>query len=67
MTTLTVDTLDLRKNELLLVAYSRKTGSWWASIGPERGNQRAIAEGTTPIEAFAEMLVDLGHRPDATQ
>ena len=67
MTSMSIDALDLRKNEMLMVAYSKTAKKWFACIGPDRGAQRAVGEGDTPIAAFAEMLINLGHRPDAMQ
>lgn len=61
--TIALDQIDLGPNETLIVCRHRKTGKWWAVIGPERGQQRAIGEGDTPIAALGELLLDLGIHP----
>ena len=63
MTNLTVDHLDIRREESLTITFHKKTGKWWAVVGPERGTQRAVAQGDTPIAALGDILIQLGHRP----
>lgn len=63
MTSLSLDHLDLRPDESLTIAFHQKTGKWWGVVGRDRGTQRAVGEGDTPIAALGDVLIQLGHRP----
>ena len=63
MTNLAVDQLDLRQDEALTIAYHAKTKKWWGVVGRDRGTQRAVDEGDTPIAALGDLLIQMGHRP----
>jgi hypothetical protein len=63
MTNLTVDHLDLRHDESLTITFHQKTVKWWSVVGRDRGTQRAVGEGDTPIAALGDILIQLGHRP----
>lgn len=63
MTSLPLDQLDLRPDGSLTIAFHQKTGKWWGVVGRDRGTQRAVGEGDTPIAALGDVLIQLGHRP----
>jgi hypothetical protein len=63
MTSLSIDHLELRSDEMLTIAYHRKTGKWWGVVGRNTGPQRAVGEGDTPIAALGDLLIQMGHRP----
>ncbi|KAA9020764.1 hypothetical protein [Sphingobium limneticum] len=63
MTSLSVDHLDLRPDEMLTIAFHKKTAKWWGVVGRDRGTQRAVGEGDTPIAALGDVLIQMGHRP----
>lgn len=65
MTSLSVDHLDLHPNESLTIAFHQKTGKWWGVAGPDRGTQRVVGEGNTPIAALGDVLIQMGHRPQS--
>ena len=61
MPSLTIDALDLSKNEALYVTYHDKTREWWAVVThAKRDKVRATGTGQTPIEALANLLLVLG-------
>ncbi|WP_416463605.1 hypothetical protein [Sphingomonas sp. VDB2] len=63
MISLSIDHLNLRPDEALTIAFHPKTGKWWGVVGRERGTQRAVGEGETPIAALGDVLIQMGHRP----
>ncbi|WP_062731912.1 hypothetical protein [Sphingobium abikonense] len=63
MTSLSIDHLDMREDKALTIAFNKKTGKWWSVVGRDRGPQRVVGEGDSPIAALGDLLLQMGHRP----
>lgn len=58
---LTIETLDVRKGELLMLHFHRKSGNWWATVGDANSmGIREGAEGATPAAALFELCLLIG-------
>ena len=58
---LTAQDIPMRKGELLMVFWHEQNREWWATVSPKKGNTvKAGGEGSTPVAALANLLVELG-------
>ncbi len=68
--TLTLSDLQLQRSQSITLSYQEEAREWWAVLWDrEARNAPAFAvqliKAEDPLVALAELLVAMGHRPDA--
>lgn len=63
MPTLKLDDLQISRRQSITLQWHRKSKQWWAVLWQDEKPLTA-SENDTAINALAELLIEIGHRPD---